>query len=91
VLIAEGAGGLWYRRVVEELWLTCRRRYVHSVCRYGSFVSGLYSPEGDLDVSIEGELDYGCAFHLNTRFRCIHSFCNPRRATRRVRFEGELD
>lgn len=31
-----------------------------SVRPYGSFVSGLYSPEGDLDVALDGFLDYRC-------------------------------
>jgi hypothetical protein len=28
---------------------------------YGSFVSGLFSPEGDLDMALDGFLDYKCA------------------------------
>ena len=27
---------------------------------YGSFVSGLFSPEGDLDMALDGFLDYKC-------------------------------
>ena len=27
---------------------------------YGSFVSGLYTPQGDLDLALDGSLDYKC-------------------------------
>lgn len=33
---------------------------------YGSFVSGLFSPEGDLDMALDGFLDYKCV--------CDHDF-----------------
>ena len=34
---------------------------MHLVQPYGSFVSGLYTPDGDLDITIEGDLK-----------RCVH-------------------
>lgn len=37
-----------------------------SVRPYGSFVSGLYSPGGDLDVALDGFLDYRCSFYASS-------------------------
>ena len=39
---------------------------------YGSFVSGLFSPEGDLDMALDGFLDYKCATVPELRSR-MHS------------------
>jgi hypothetical protein len=39
---------------------------------YGSFVSGLFSPEGDLDMALDGFLDYKCACVPELRSR-MHS------------------
>ncbi len=38
---------------------------------YGSFVSGLYTPSGDLDIALEGFVHHGCAARPFPSNSCI--------------------
>ena len=41
------------------------------IAAYGSFLSGLYAPTGDLDLSIEGQLGRRCALHAHPSLSCL--------------------